>query len=643
MAAGFAVIAFIAAASTIPQYGITWDEPSYVSKTRQVRDWFSLLVAEPGKSVSEEAIEEHWPVWKSGQSDNPWDSSMYDMSHPPFVLVMGGLIAEIFEGTVYSFTAHRLLGALSYSFIVCLLFLWVGRLEGRFAGAIAAMSFALLPRIFGHAHFFATDMPSAALIFLSIFLFATKDISWRRSFAAGIILGFALSSKFTAILAPTPVILWVLMNRNWKSLPRIGAACLIALGVAWLVDPGLWHHPIDQVKLFFKLSTQRARYVAIPTYYFGKVYWFNLPWHHPLVMIFGSMPAVTPLFMLGGAVRSIKRHFRDDGFVILLSAPVFIAAFIMPGAPGHDGIRLFMPVFPFIAALTGFGFILIVERIKNKKVTAALAALALIPGLVGIIRWHPYELSYYGGLLGGARGAHKLGMESTYWFDVLNPENEASVVKATEGAPRTFKLSLLPILWRIETGRLGPDATATTDNPYWLLAIARQGMLSDIQRLIMEYGSPRWELRVDGIRLAALFEYSRRFDGILEELTNSDKDAPEKLYLMGLYWEGKENSGKALQFINDALKLRPGMDRAELHKARVLRDMGWFEEAATIFYRRAHADPTGENWIELARTYAVLGMFGQALDAYEKVLQIHFNYPHAKEEYQIVKSLAPQH
>jgi hypothetical protein len=45
----------------------------------------------------------------------------------------------------------------------------------------------------------------------------------------------------------------------------------------------------------------------------------------------------------------------------------------------------------------------------------ALAALLLLPGLLGILRLHPFELSYYNELVGGLPGAQRLGMETTYF------------------------------------------------------------------------------------------------------------------------------------------------------------------------------------------------------------------------------------
>ncbi len=51
----------------------------------------------------------------------------------------------------------------------------------------------------------------------------------------------------------------------------------------------------------------------------------------------------------------------------------------------------------------------------RRVLTIALALLFLAPGILGIIRWHPFELSFYNELIGGARGAQRRGMETAYF------------------------------------------------------------------------------------------------------------------------------------------------------------------------------------------------------------------------------------
>ncbi len=51
----------------------------------------------------------------------------------------------------------------------------------------------------------------------------------------------------------------------------------------------------------------------------------------------------------------------------------------------------------------------------KRLVEIALALLLLLPGMFGIIRLHPFELAYYNVLVGGPRGAQRLGFETIYF------------------------------------------------------------------------------------------------------------------------------------------------------------------------------------------------------------------------------------
>ena len=53
-----------------------------------------------------------------------------------------------------------------------------------------------------------------------------------------------------------------------------------------------------------------------------------------------------------------------------------------------------------------------------------VAVALLIPGMVACGRYYPYCLSYYSEVIGGLRGAARLGMEVTYWGDAYGGARE---------------------------------------------------------------------------------------------------------------------------------------------------------------------------------------------------------------------------
>ena len=96
--------------------------------------------------------------------------------------------------------------------------------------------------------------------------------------------------------------------------------------------------------------------------------------------------------------------------------------------PAHDGVRLFLPTFFFLAAFAGWGTIwladVLARTIRLPRSLAwlrlALAGAVLGSAAVALVRIHPYELSYYNELVGGPRGAWEKGFELTYWYDAFN-------------------------------------------------------------------------------------------------------------------------------------------------------------------------------------------------------------------------------
>ena len=94
----------------------------------------------------------------------------------------------------------------------------------------------------------------------------------------------------------------------------------------------------------------------------------------------------------------------------------------------YDNDRLFMPVYPFIAALAGIGFGWLIGWIRKylagRKHSALVVPLSLILGMallfpqsLAIVRLYPNLLSYFSEGVGGLRGATRMGLETTYWCE----------------------------------------------------------------------------------------------------------------------------------------------------------------------------------------------------------------------------------
>lgn len=83
-----------------------------------------------------------------------------------------------------------------------MLFLWAKELGGALAGVFAVTLYAFDPNMFAHSHYVTTDIGSATSIFIAFYFFVRflKNPSGKNIFLAGLLLGVAQLTKFSAVL-----------------------------------------------------------------------------------------------------------------------------------------------------------------------------------------------------------------------------------------------------------------------------------------------------------------------------------------------------------------------------------------------------------------------------------------------------------
>ena len=143
------------------------------------------------------------------------------------------------------------------------------------------------------------------------------------------------------------------------------------------------------------------------------------------------------------ALGRIRKDRLPLYFVIhLITLPVIR----MFDTPAHDGIRLFLPAFFFLAGLAGWGAIWAADllarlvRLRPTALRLVVSTLVLGSSALALVRIHPYELSYYNELIGGPRGAWARGFELSYWYDAFNP----SVIRELNARlPRGIEIDFL--------------------------------------------------------------------------------------------------------------------------------------------------------------------------------------------------------
>ena len=81
----------------------------------------------------------------------------------------------------------------------------------------------------------------------------------------------------------------------------------------------------------------------------------------------------------------------------------------------YDGIRHFLFILPPIFIFAGFTFEFLIDHIAPSWLYAELIVILLSPGVIGIVRLHPYEYTYYNSFVGGTNGAFRQ-YETDYWL-----------------------------------------------------------------------------------------------------------------------------------------------------------------------------------------------------------------------------------
>ena len=173
--------------------------------------------------------------------------------------------------------------------------------------------------------------------------------------------------------------------------------------------------------------------------FFGTLYYTSqLPWYYPFFLLGVTTPeSILALTLIGiGAIYCVRE--KTHAMVLFLFNALFIPLMgLLPGAVLHDGVRQLVSAIPFLVGLAGGGFYVLVrfinvqatksraaENIKHiqSKIVGCASVLFLLPAALDLFVYHPFELSYYNRLIGGARGAYEKGLEVTYFMEAFTPK-----------------------------------------------------------------------------------------------------------------------------------------------------------------------------------------------------------------------------
>lgn len=426
--------------STVSSLGYARDEGFYFHAADSYRRWFELLLTEPGAAFERANVDRFFVV---------------NHEHPALIKIAFMLSSELFHrriplfdepGSAYRFAA-MLLGALG----VAVVYLWGARALGRPAALVAALSFGFMPRVFYHAHLACFDLPVSVLLLCTVYAYArsleTRRLRW--AIAAGLFYGLSLATKHNAWLLPFALLaqLLVLRGSAWfrgakLEVPR-ALWCMAAFGplVLYVSWPWIWFDTFERLTEYVRFHTAHDYYNME---FLGETYWKPpMPRAYAWTMTLATVPLVTLILFavgvldtllafVGRRVRNEPGHPRQSITGSVATDLLWLSCVLVNYAPWWSsdtpifgGTKHWIGAYPFLCLLAGRGFVVTLSRWTRSPVgsrsrlarwVSPLAGVSVVLGPVLMTaRSHPWGLSFYTPLVGGAAGAASLGLNRTFW------------------------------------------------------------------------------------------------------------------------------------------------------------------------------------------------------------------------------------
>jgi hypothetical protein len=217
---------------------------------------------------------------------------------------------------------------------------------------------------------------------------------------------------------------------------------------------------------------------------------------------------------------------RDRAETDLLLALAFFAAigpFFLPKTPIFGGTKHWMPAYPFLAMFAGRGFVIIADAMERaleqwklddtKRLAArvGLVVSVIIAPLAITAHSHPFGLTSYVPLVGGAPGGADLGLNRQFWGYTTQNANDWMGPNAPRNAS-VFIHDTAYDSWArmLDEKRVRPDLHAAGSPSEAQIALVQHELhMSEVDfQIWMAFGTdaPVYVVTHDGVPVVSIYE-----------------------------------------------------------------------------------------------------------------------------------------
>lgn len=312
---------------------------------------------------------------------------------------------------------------------VGVLYFFLFEVFGVMTALAGSISLALLPVWFGYVHTNMKDVPNAVAFTAAVYCFwrLARHGRVRDLFLAAAVFAVAFNIKINSFIIPVVCGIWWIMSGGIEGLRRrkgmrVWTYFLFAPIAAAALWWPFWRNPLGkllELPSFFSGNT-----INMPVLFNGEIVrsGINIPPVYPYVYLAITTPLpilVAFLLGLGILLRQVLKK-NDKALLLLVWFFVPLVRYLSPQAAAIDGVRHFMEVVFPLCAIAGVGAVwlygymakwfhnisLTIQPFSHSAIIRWSGIIIIIASLLwNLIKYHPYQTSYFNSLAGGIRGA----------------------------------------------------------------------------------------------------------------------------------------------------------------------------------------------------------------------------------------------